>query len=339
MYQLKTHYSPKALKDKWEKMTPTSVYQTFWIQNELWYNMPVYGVMNGYVPVYYEVIEHNETQMIFPLCKYIGKNEHCVLGMINGFQIYDIICMPGLEQQKIDEMVLFVVTTIRTESIRIACLPETALLYRAIMNLEGTGVRYRDKEKHENVLICAEQGYDDYYAGLSKHTRQNLRTAYNRMARDGVRPYLEVIIGKPLDRKLLRRLIDIYCKRHNDRYGVKTSPLKKLYLNVFDFSTRSLQNNAGNFYAILYIGGEIAAFMAGMHSPKRDSIIIPRLSINDSFSQYSPGMVMINETMKYMTKDMGICSLDLSKGAEQYKFSMGGTSYPTYSLELMQKTV
>jgi CelD/BcsL family acetyltransferase involved in cellulose biosynthesis len=62
------------------------------------------------------------------------------------------------------------------------------------------------------------------------------------------------------------------------------------------------------------------------------------MSIEDEFGPYSPGVVLINETMKRMTTEQNIGNLDLSKGAEGYKLSMGGTLYHTYDITLTKQT-
>lgn len=183
-------------------------------------------------------------------------------------------------------------------------------------------------------MICADEGYENYYAQLSKHTRQNLRTAYNRMNKDGISCSLEIVAGKPVPQKLFRDIMTVYYNRHASRYGVKTSAIKKYYLQRIDFSTRCLQQYPDNFAAVLYMDDCVAGFMAGMQDADGSRIIIPRLSINEMFLKYSPGMVLINEAMQYLTEKTSISRLDLSKGAEQYKFAMGGNCYYTYSMQI-----
>ena len=68
---------------------------------------------------------------------------------------------------------------------------------------------------------------------------------------------------------------------------------------------------------------------------KTKSVIIPRLSINDDFLKYSPGIVLINETAKKLAENKNIDNLDLSKGDEKYKLSMGGEVYYTMDFGIM----
>ena len=78
----------------------------------------------------------------------------------------------------------------------------------------------------------------------------------------------------------------------------------------------------------------IAAFLSGLIDKNSKSVIIPRLSINDDFLKYSPGIVLINETAKKLAENKNIDNLDLSKGDEQYKFSMGGEVYYTMNFDV-----
>lgn len=334
MYRLKKHLSAATLRKKWENMVTFSVYQSFFVQKQLSRSMPVYSALNRYIPVFCEVIENKETLMIFPLCKYIGSNRYCIMGKLNGFQLYDIVYKVGLPQEKIDDMVSFVLQSLSMDSLEVAYLPEDSALYRSIMNLQARNICHIETEAFDNVMISADDGYEQYAASLSKHTRQNLRTAYNRIGSAGLDVRLEVVSGKPLSRVRLKEIMDLYCERHEIRYGVQTPAIKKWYLNHLDFSTKCIQNAPQNFYAILYLGETVAAFMGGIIDTDRNCIIIPRLSISNDFLRYSPGMVLINETMKYMIAAIGVARLDLSKGAEQYKFAMGGLRYPTYTMKL-----
>ena len=52
----------------------------------------------------------------------------------------------------------------------------------------------------------------------------------------------------------------------------------------------------------LCIDGQLAAFMSGMLGLKHE-YVVPRLSINDEFGFYSPGMLLLNEAVKYFMKE------------------------------------
>ena len=74
--------------------------------------------------------------------------------------------------------------------------------------------------------------------------------------------------------------------------------------------------------------------MMGLTDKNNKSIIIPRIAIDDAFSFYSPGLCLINETIKHLIENTEYANLDLCDGDEKYKFDMGGTEYLTYKLNI-----
>lgn len=59
-------------------------------------------------------------------------------------------------------------------------------------------------------------------------------------------------------------------------------------------------------------------------------ILVPRLSINMDYRRYSPGGLLINETIKYISlKEFR--EFDLQRGDESYKYNYGGTDYQNHS--------
>ena len=72
--------------------------------------------------------------------------------------------------------------------------------------------------------------------------------------------------------------------------------------------------------------------MSGLKS-KQKEFIVPRLSICDDFSFFSPGMILINEVIKFFIESNQIHCLDLSQGNEKYKYQMGGINHLTFSFK------
>lgn len=176
----------------------------------------------------------------------------------------------------------------------------------------------------DNVAIDFSDGHDVWFRSLSKNVRQNLRTAYNRLEKDEKSLRIEVSRGTQISHSLMNKLLDIYIKRHNERYDVKTSSLKSFYLRYLDFSTRALIQSPKSIH--IYISDRIAGFCSGYID--HNSFVVPRLSIDNDFSRYSPGYLLINEAIKWFDEnDSGVRIIDLSEGSEKYKLDLGGTIY------------
>lgn len=84
-----------------------------------------------------------------------------------------------------------------------------------------------------------------------------------------------------------------------------------------------------SFVGMLTIDGESAASMEGFYNEKLKSVELPRLSINEKFGWYSPGLILLNESIKRFGEDDKVRTIDLTRGIEKYKFDMGGAEYDT----------
>lgn len=342
MFKLRTHRTIISVRRAWKKLISTgcdtrSVYQSYWVNAAVKRRMPIYGFQEKYSVRYLELLEDGQTQMILPVCKYRGTDRYCSVGKFNGFQVYDFIYSREMTADKMRQCLSFVLQQLNVHKLSLLNVPHDSVLYSCLTETEAPVEGYQVTwGSNDNVCIDTDLNYESWHSKLSKSTRQNLRTAYNRMNTDGVSVEFEIKRAEKIKGKMLNEMIKLYCKRHSERYNVETSALKKLYLRYLDFSTACLRSYPDNFYAAVYMNGQLAAFMSGLVEKEGSSAIIPRLSIEDAFSKYSPGMVLINETVRSMSSDLGIRFLDLSKGAEKYKFSMGGQLHNTHNIEITQ---
>lgn len=188
------------------------------------------------------------------------------------------------------------------------------------------------------------EGYEAYWTRLGKHTRQNVRTAYNRLARDkrgfdvvcySREPFMESLRSYR-GALALWRCHWLYCKRQNERY-VALGLYGYIAKLLFNYTTLAAKST-DSFLAVLSIDGRPAAFMEGYLNPNRHAVEIPRLAIDNRFGWYSPGLLLINETAKRFCAEGGTYrAIDLCRGTEPYKLLMGGqitlTERITLSLE------
>ena len=130
----------------------------------------------------------------------------------------------------------------------------------------------------------------------------------------------------------VNQIIGVYVKRHKERYGLDTGRLKQWFLKHQNFATRYYIDAPNAFTAVLYINNEIVGFLSGLHNER--TLIVPRLSINSEFRRYSPGFILICETIKHLQKNTAIRCLDLSLGDEQYKYQLGGKTHLSYRFSI-----
>ena len=186
--------------------------------------------------------------------------------------------------------------------------------------------------------ICVEipvpSKYDDWYAGLSKSTRQNIRTAYNRLKTDNKKLNVELYYDTKIPKKIFNEILKVSSMRALEYMKIKSKMLWSI-INILkkrEPVMSFLRKYTHCFYGIVRIDGKISAFLAGFEV-NDGRIIIPKLSYNSAFYRYSPGTVLINETMNNICTKDDILSLDLSRGDEKYKSTFGGIEYLNYSFE------
>lgn len=306
-----------------------SIFQSWDIQKNIYFNLPIYCIKDRVIPTYYEIIENKETVMIIPLLK--TKDRLISIGSFNGCSYYDFI-YGDITVSQCAKYINFFFGQIQDKEICLDKIREESIVAEVFEKLSEDIDIYINPTPNVNIPINKE--YDDYFKKLSKSTRQNIRTSYNRMSKDNIQYKLCVRYGKTRDRKQVNQIIDIYNKRHTKRYGLKISILKDIYLKYLDFSTRCLMKSGKGVLSVLYMNDEIVAFLWGYGQKNDKTIIVPRLSIVDEYAFYSPGILLINETIKHLIEKKEFINLDLSIGDERYKYQMGGVTHYTYNYKI-----
>lgn len=177
---------------------------------------------------------------------------------------------------------------------------------------------------------------DDWYKSLGKSARQNLRTSYNRIRKDNISIHTKTYINKEVPCTVYSQITKLYTKRILEKSGQKfilNNPVCNYFLfrlkkkNKFN---KTLSSDLNTFTQVLYLNNEVAAFCQGYIS-NDNRIIIPHLSYNSKYCKFSPGAVMIDLCIKYITENRSdkfyINKLDLSCGDEKYKYFNGGIEY------------
>jgi len=267
--------------------------------------------------VYYEVLDNNETVLILPCV--IENNE--IVSMYT-LDYYDCIFKNDISAEKMFEY-LKTISRFENKKLKMLRLKNDGATYGKLKNL----VKFEDC--NECVKINFSKDYEEYYSSLSKSARQNLRTAYNRANTDNLKFEFDIHFGKT-SKKVQNQLNKIYLNRRASRYN-NMSFIKKVLFKISDRIADVCFGLNSSFHACLSLNNTPVAFMAGLVNGKE--LIVPRLAINDKYSRYSLGIVLVNETIKVI-QQKGFTCLDLSAGTETYKFQMGGQSHICYSLTI-----
>lgn len=274
-----------------------------------------YYIVNRCLPLFLLFYEHDSIKAIAPMLKYSnGRME--LFGFANGFNESGMV--------------------FESERILPECIRLIKEMYGQVEFLKiderSPLVAFAQYDAHStsNAEIRFGNDFDEYFKKLSKSVRQNIRTAYNRLSSDDNTVEIKVFAGD--DELPIDDIINLYSQRHEKKYAVKTGFLKKWFLKTQSFATQLYLHSPNALTFVLYINGSMAAFMSGLSGNCR--LIIPRLSIDETFKRYSPGMLLVIEAIKYLIKSTDIRVLDLSQGQEQYKYNLGAVEHLSYRFKL-----
>ncbi len=299
-------------KELYENNTELSYYQSVQIMDVLWHNLLPYRLVLRISPRFYVFTENEKIVMILPLFKKWFSNIHTGYGFKAGLGYIDAAYPKDIDDETITEClkILGEEDDIRLNIEHVQS--KTALGRWLIRN----GGAYAEEGY---TVIDLPEDYETYYCSLSKHMKQNLRTAYNRLKTDegeyefACIPYAEM-------HGLENELQKLYLERQVNKYG--KGRLYKFFVKYIDLGTKIQRvKDVDERAFILRINGRLAAYYDGIFSDR--GITVPRLAIADGFNRYSPGVMLLNESIKYLIEN-GEKSVDLTHGTENYKLSMGG---------------
>ena len=314
----------KAVRDVWislqndnEKMGPFQYYQYY---DVICRHNILYRLKERSVPEIYLIkTDGGDVKMIAPLCRLLGKERgYKILG--NGqAATLDFIYSGRITDEEITQCLIALKETLKGRLYLTRVKPESRLLNSPMISDPENPIKF--------VSVHFKDGYDEFWGRLSKSTKQNIRTAYNHLKTDNKgfefsrRKYQDLtdIEKKAISKLYFTRLTQKYDKPNNIIY-------RYLYENVHHYSVAFKALDNVDYY-ILKIDGELSAFLAGMNNINGDYFIVPRLAIDDEFKRYSPGMILVNEVIKYMSEQTNIREFDLSRGDEKYKYVLGGEEY------------
>lgn len=213
-------------------------------------------------------------------------------------------------------------------------------MLQKVKTLQNCNVK---SEKKECVYIPLNADMDSFYRSLSKNARQNYRTAKNRLKRDQHSYQVRTNVIKLDDLqagtfyKLYRERRD-YCDKREIFIKKIRHSAKKMISFIPGFSVidpltlYSLQVPV--FLSSIFVDNELAAFCEGNYNNRKGTISIARIATNEVYYSYSPGQILLIETLEQL-KDQ-IHFFDLTRGVEDYKFKLNGKKHYNYSFLLQR---
>lgn len=194
---------------------------------------------------FYVVYDGDEPTIIAPLFR--KKGTATIAGTDEYFDYVDLFYRSDvtIDQLKIafSSLIAFLKKH-KIGRIRWNYIPDDSVSKKLINNLKA------EPKQIENTQISFQQ-YEDYLKSLSKSTKQNLRTAENRLKRENREYELVSNLDSPLSLELLHQCIDVYCKRQQGKY--EKGILNQLMAKTFNYSTEMMRKQKGLVVALSLI--------------------------------------------------------------------------------------
>lgn len=303
-----------AWETLWNANPKLSYYQSLAYTDELLHHFSAYRMILRVSPVFFLFEEDSKPLMILPLFqRWFGKG-YILFGYKAGFGYLNGVYAAGFDR---------FTECFRTLKDTHGISAIDARYVREDTELGSWMLQNCEQEASECTSLSLPEDYDTYLASLSKHMKQNIRTAYNRMNTDGMTMEFSVVPYREMPEALRQELLHMYTERQQKKYNRAGGALYQAFVRYVDLGTAIQHSERVTEDAfILHMNGKIAAYFDAIDCGKES--IIPRLAIDDTFSRYSPGIVLLNESIKHWIS-RGMYAIDLTHGTEGYKLSMGGT--------------
>jgi len=257
--------------------------------------------------------------------------------LCNKFTENNPVLFHELTERDANEVLDYIFSTFKVERILLENINTDSDFYRIFTAaLQSRNLKFTE-EKTTCVSVPIST-YDEWRSSLSKSTRQNLRTAYNRLVSDGLEYSFKEYYGA-LSWKKLSLILRMNLDREITKNRFNLSPFQYAVRYLKSFSNPRailLRKRKEAYVSLIYIEDQPAAFCAGFLSNGR--FIIPYLKYTDKYARYTPGGLLIDNTINALTKNKAydLFSFDLCYGNEQYKYTYGGKEYYLSRLTILQ---
>lgn len=329
---LSFYTSPYQLKECWEKLYSSSaIYTPFqsYNANECYFRVYAFkGSRRQYKPLFVHHTDGTE-HCIVPLL--VHKKEK-ILRNFSSFgpmDYYNVISSNNSEPY-IRLVLREIMEHYKDYNLIFENVPEDSTLYRICSTNE------LHKEICAHICIGKFQSMDEYKKLLSKHQRQNIRTAYNKTLRNYKEIHLEAYgDDNPMPRNIHHRCSKMYDERYAYKFLSTKNKLSKYIRTIIrkiqDPLNQIIKQTKNNRTYVLFYDDAPVAYMSGFYNKDKSIFYVPRLTCAVDFLSYDPGIILILETIKVL-KNERVAYLDLTRGDEPYKFAMGGEEHYNYTI-------
>lgn len=321
------------LKADWcrlEKGNEMTVFQSY-----NWYKM----IVDNSIPIdtsYFESIfvvvrskSDNTAVLIAPLWivkhKFNIVNNKCIYFIDReGWSDYLNIIYDVFNPKAFDFLLKSLHNKYHVKSIMFEMLKESTRIYEYIC--QKLIVVYDEPKPY--VVLDVPNSSDSYYESLSKNTRQNIRTANNRLEKEGLCISYNFVDESTSRDKCVQIRQEMFLKKYE-----KVPLLRKIkyrLVNKFKYhypKCNPIYDYADSKIMTAYVGDNLASFFCYLLDESKRSVVVISAGTNPNFAWFSPGILLMYNFVNHIIFEKKYGIIDFTRGDEKYKFSLGGASY------------
>ena len=320
--------SPFPLRRKWKDLYQGMQQSPFqsWYLNRLWFL--VYGLKGKrrtFKPCFYLFVdEERNNECIIPVLVNRRKKILANFSHFGPLDYYDILCR-NIDVVFLKDCLKSLFEKYPGYLMVFENVNEQSILYKLLDEYEKTAAPCVRIEFRSSI-------YDDYFGSLSKHQRQNIRTAYNKLKKANLNfSVVKYDAKNSIPRDVKKKCMKIYetrcAMKNGQRQGVlaRIVAAKERHTNLINLMVRK----AGSAVFVFFVESEPAAYLVCFYDEHRPIVYVPRLAVNVNFMKYDAGILLLNESIKCLLEER-IAVVDLTRGDEPYKYAMGGVTHYNY---------
>jgi len=319
------------LKTSWEVLEKGPDMTCF--QSYKWYEM-----LNGcYVPddtkdfvsVYAVVRQNERTVLIAPLWivkrtfGWVNKKGVYFLGR-EGWSDYLNFIYDTFSGDALLFLLKSVTTKYKVSICRFSEIRQNVMTYKFLSSLNDVII----SKPSTCVALSLPSTTEEYRMMLSKNARQNVRTAHNRLKKDGIDMTI-IYDDNHVDRDKChglreQRFIKKFEKRSYLRIIKQTIGWRLTY--HFHQYLPYYSYDSGHFLTT-YHGEELCSFFYYLTDSVHRHILFIAAGINMKYAKYSPGIVSLNAFINKHIELKEYDVIDFTRGDEPYKYAVGGKDH------------
>ena len=179
------------------------------------------------------------------------------------------------------------------------------------------------------VSLSLPKSKEEYNALLSKHARQNLRTANNRVEKAGLNfkvNFDDKFVDKNVCREMREKRVVDKKKKFYNSMSMFEKIKYRLYLSLEEHYPEFVPfyEDMNSKMLTSYDGDTLCSFFNYGIDHLHNTIVLMAVGTNENYAKYSPGMISLYSFICSNIENGDIEYFDFTRGDEPYKFTLGG---------------